>query len=198
MAASQPGSDPRDVDPARWLHEHGDALFGFALLMVQDRGAAEDLVQDTFLSALRGVERFRGEATERTWLISILKHKAIDHLRRRQPASTEPVEGIDDFFGQGGKWKNAPGDWTPGAAGAWEQREFHEALRDCLDVLPANLLQPMLLRDMEGMDSADVCKVLGLTPTNLWTRLHRARMLLRRCLEASWFHHRESAPRDNA
>ena len=69
-------------DPEQWLDQHGDALYAFALLRVQQPAVAEDLVQDTLLAAFSGRERFGGGAQERTWLIGILKHKIIDHLRK--------------------------------------------------------------------------------------------------------------------
>ena len=72
-------------DPSNWVEEHGDALFRFALLRVKDASIAEDLVQETFLSALKGIERFKGKSSLRTWLVGILKHKIIDHFRRNRP-----------------------------------------------------------------------------------------------------------------
>ena len=71
-------------DPSRWVDEHGDALFRFALLRVSDPDLAGDLVQDTFLSALKAIDGFRGGSIVRTWLIGILKHKIIDHYRRNR------------------------------------------------------------------------------------------------------------------
>ena len=88
-----PKTDSRDspeppIDPERWLDDHGDALYRYALKHGVRRDAAEDLVQECFLAGLRAQERFEGGASERTWLMSILRHKIIDHIRRgRRPAS---------------------------------------------------------------------------------------------------------------
>jgi RNA polymerase sigma-70 factor, ECF subfamily len=77
------------VDGAPWLVEHGDALYRYARSRVGDRELAEDLVQDAFLAALESRDRFQGRATVRTWLLSILRHKIVDHYRR--VAGSRPI-----------------------------------------------------------------------------------------------------------
>ncbi|MDH5627721.1 MAG: sigma-70 family RNA polymerase sigma factor, partial [Candidatus Krumholzibacteria bacterium] len=72
------------IDPKNWVDEHGDALFRFAILRVRNEELAADLVQDTFLSALKARDGFRGGSTLRTWLTGILKHKIIDHYRKNK------------------------------------------------------------------------------------------------------------------
>src|SRR5215468_1457294 len=67
--------------PEDWVEAHGDYLFNFAIGQVRDAGVAEDLVQETFLAALKGRDRFAGQSSERTWLVGILRHKIYDHLR---------------------------------------------------------------------------------------------------------------------
>jgi RNA polymerase sigma factor (sigma-70 family) len=68
-----------------------------------------------------------------------------------------------------------------------EQSEFWEVFRQCLQPLPARITSAFTLREMEGMESEEICEVLGITVNNLWIMLHRARMHLRRCLELNWF-----------
>ena len=82
-----------EADPARWIERHADALFGFALLQVRDREEAQERVQETFVAALEAKGTFRGESSERTWLMGILKHKIYDHFRRRgrQAQTGEPA-----------------------------------------------------------------------------------------------------------
>jgi RNA polymerase sigma-70 factor (ECF subfamily) len=76
---------PDKYDPTKWVDEHGDALFRFAILRVKDPTVAEDLVQETFLSALKGIDGFKGGSSLRTWMVGILKHKIIDYFRRGKP-----------------------------------------------------------------------------------------------------------------
>ena len=75
-------SSRESPDPSRWLDEHGDYLFKYAVFRLRDDTAAEDAVQETFLAALKGSRQFEGRAAERTWLVGILKHKVVDHFRR--------------------------------------------------------------------------------------------------------------------
>src|ERR687896_2486187 len=69
-------------DPGIWVDQHGDYLFKYASFRLRDSAAAEDVVQETFLAALKAYEKFEGRGSERTWLVGILKHKITDHFRR--------------------------------------------------------------------------------------------------------------------
>ena len=83
-AMSHRKSEPASIDnPESWVDSYGDFLYRFALSRVKDPSVAEDLVQETFLAALRARENFKGESAGRTWLIAILKHKIVDHIRKR-------------------------------------------------------------------------------------------------------------------
>src|SRR5215471_2793235 len=79
------------VNPERWVQEHGDALFGFAVVRVRDRAAAQDLVQETLLAAIKAKERFAGRSSERAWLFGILRNKLTDYyrLQAREVSLTE-------------------------------------------------------------------------------------------------------------
>ena len=178
-------------DPEHWVDLHGDALFRFALLRVGGREIAEELVQETFLAALRSRESFGGRSSERTWLIGILKRKIVDHFRKlhREHITVEGDERaaeIGDFFTPKGSWKSPPGPWKTVLESAEERREFWTAFGNCLLTLPRRLADAFCLRELGGLEVEEVCQVLNVSPTNLWVQLYRARMLLRRCLETSW------------
>jgi RNA polymerase sigma-70 factor (ECF subfamily) len=182
-----------EASPAGWVDQHGDFLYRYALLRVGRPEAAEDLVQETFLAALRGRAQFRGDASERTWLVGILKHKVIDHLssaRRERPLSSLGDDSWEDeLFDRKGHWKKGPGKWTsPGAA--LESAELEKVLSGCLSKLPGRLAEAFTLSEMDEMSSAEVCKVLAVSAGNLWVMLHRARLRLCACLETSWFGNR--------
>ena len=179
-------------DPETWVDQYGDYLYRFALSRLQDRAAAEDLVQETFLAALHARENFKGRSSVTTWLTGILKHKIIDHLRkesRNQPVEdVEPfTPSLDDLFDEKGKWKVGPSKWTGSPSELYEQKEFWRILTQCLSELSGRLAQIFTLRELEELSTEEICKVFDISATNCWVILYRARMLLRRCLEINWF-----------
>lgn len=186
---------PTPAGPERWLDDHGDALFRYALRQVHSESTAEDLVQETLLAALAAQDRRSGESSERTWLFGILKHKIADHFRRdwreqswdddpQDPLPEEP--GLDEYFVQDGHWTIRPAPWG-NPHRALEQTQFFEALQKCLGRLPPRLERLFVLKEIHEMGNAEICKELGVSPTNVWVMLYRARMGLRQCLETRWF-----------
>ena len=180
------------TDPDTWLQRYGDDLYRYALMRLRDPSVAEDMVQETLLAALKARQRFAGQSTEKTWLIGILKHKIVDHFRRsRREQSLEDIEGAADrqeaYFDDRGHWNTAIQAWERPAE-ALEQEEFRQVLADCIADLPQRFADLYILREINGMPSEEVCKVLDISTTNnLWVMLSRARMRLRRCLELRWF-----------
>jgi RNA polymerase sigma-70 factor (ECF subfamily) len=185
-------SDSSRSDPAAWVDLHGDGLYRYALLRVRDRELAEELVQETFLAALRGRAQFAGRSSERTWLIGILRRKVADHFRSAGRSGLAPGDDMPDgssqqWFDRNGHWRDPVLRWPGDAARTLEKREFWDVLDGCLSKLSHSLLAAFCLRELEGIESAEICKILNVTASNLWTQLHRARMLLRVCLERNWF-----------
>ena len=179
-------------DPSEWVGRHGDYLFRCAMLRLRDRSAAEDLVQETFLAALKDRGSFSGNSAESTWLVGILKHKIADHFRRQ--AREAPLADADlrdppdpSSFDSSGHWASGPTDWGGNPADLYREKKFLDPLTTCLSGLPPNHANAFTLREIEGADTGEICKVLNVTETNLWVILHRARMQLRRCLEIQWF-----------
>jgi RNA polymerase sigma-70 factor (ECF subfamily) len=180
------------LDPEVWVADHGDYLFRYALARLQDRGSAEDVVQETFLAAMKARDQFKGHAYERTWLVGILKHKIADWFRKR---SREFLVGdlLSEYqapnspFDELGGWKAPPTLWPDDPSGALDQKEFREALLACLAELPRRAAQIFTLREVEGLSAEEICNLVGLSPTNLWVIMYRARKRLRRCLETNWF-----------
>ena len=189
-------TEKRLPDAETWVDEYGDYLYKYALLRLRDPVLAEDVVQETFLSALDSHDRYEGRSSAKTWFVGILKHKIADHIRklsRERPADDAEIEAvvIENPFDKNGKWRQAPSKWDIDPRMAFERKEFRETLDLCLSELTPRLSEAFVLREMEELDSDEVCKVLGISATNLWVMLHRARMRLRRCLEINWF---EQAP----
>ncbi len=179
-------------EPHTWLDRHGDALYRYALLRVREPATAEDLVQETLLAALRTHSRFAGESSERTWLIAILKNKIIDHFRHHAreaplPESGDPDALVDGLFMKSSDhWLNFPTAWqNPDTA--LENTRFWQVFAECMQGLPARQAQAFALTELEGLDTDNLCKALGVTASNAWVLLHRARLRLRECLDQRWF-----------
>ena len=185
------------VKPTEWVDLYGNYLYRFALGRVRNPEEAENLVQETFLAALAARENFSGRSSEQTWLVGILKHKIIDNLRRKyreRPVTDfmDDEKSIDSFYDQTGHPIRLPSDWLPDPAQLLTDKEFWLTLRLCLKKLPPPIHDAFLLREIEKMDSKLICKILNVTPNNLWVMLHRARLQLRACLEDNWFNTQKS------
>ncbi len=182
-------------DPQTWVEQYGDVLFRYAVARLRNPSLAEDVVQETFLAALQSSQRFQEQSSERTWLVGILKHKLIDALRRasREQATTlldslaaEP----DEQFDEQGRWKIGDADphaWDANPRLLLQQQEFLAVLDQCLAGLSPRLAHAFVLRELDDVSTKQICQVLGVTPTNVWIMLHRARAQLRKCLERRWF-----------
>ena len=184
-------ADP-DLDPETWVDRYGDYLYRFAVARIKDQAVAEDLVQETFLAALRGRKSFKGRSSVKTWLSAILKHKIVDYLRKkyREQVTNDTdtiTETVNGFFHKNGSWKIRPGKWNMDPSKIYEQREFMDTLFKCLAELPDRQSKAFMLREMEGYSTKEICNALEVSPTNSWVMLYRARMFLRRCLELFWF-----------
>ncbi len=181
--------------PDNWIDLHADVLYAYALKMIPDAHQAENLVQETFLAALKAQASFKGNSSEQTWLVGILRHKITDTLRskyREVPASSLAPQdsSTDSFFDQiNGTLRTAPGSWNVQPDDLLNHNEFWQTFEDCLKHLPTKTSAAFSLSEVDQMKSKEICKVLNITPTNLWSLLHRARVQLRQCLQINWFDH---------
>lgn len=172
-------------------------LLRFARLQLRDAGAAEDAVQETLLAALTGSHRFESRSSYKTWLISILRNKIIDIIRSQSrevsATSLSDDEAGDDqlaesLFDRRGHWKETarPGRWADPEA-SFEQQQFWRVFEACLDHLPEKTARIFMMREFLGFETEEICKEAGISSSNCWVVLHRARTGLRACLEDSWF-----------
>ncbi len=186
------------ADPARWVDEYGDYLFKFAVIRLRDPAKAEDAVQETFLAALKGASRFSGKSAEKSWLTGILKNKIYDYYRKagRETSFTDlefySDEESDRFVPDGlskGGWIHelGPLEWSTEPGASLDQEAFWKTFHDCSNKLPKNISTAFTLREVDGVESKEICALLNISENNLWVMLHRARMALRRCLETNWF-----------
>jgi RNA polymerase sigma-70 factor (ECF subfamily) len=185
---------PGPLKPEQWVDEHGDYLYRYTLVRVRTPDIAQDIVQETFLAAIRSVDKFAGRSSERSWLFGILKNKIVDHYRSigRETSFTDMEFCQDEFaekFVPEGDWVHVEGPrkWKPEPDAVMHRNEFWMTMRECLAKMPRRAAEVFMLREMDDVESKEICTRLSISENNLWTMLHRARMSLRECLEKNWF-----------
>jgi len=179
------------LDAHGWLNDHGDYLFRVARRQLHTDELAEDAVQETLLAALSAQARYAGDASPRSWLTGILKHKIVDLIRRQVreveiPRDADGEEAIDRLFQQDGHWAEPLRPWGNPQTEA-ELSQLRRILDDCADRLKPVMAQVFSLREVAGMETEEICKELNISPTNCWVLLHRARVFMRQCLELNGF-----------
>jgi RNA polymerase sigma-70 factor (ECF subfamily) len=169
------------------VDRYSGSMLRLAASFVPSRAVAEEVVQDTWLAVLRGLARFEGRSSLRTWIFSILVNRARTTGTREQRsipvADTGPVVDASRFGPDGG-WSAPPEHWVEEVEDRIEAEKLAELLRGAIDTLPGRQREVVLLRDVEGMSSAEVCEVLAITEANQRVLLHRGRGKLRQLLEA--------------
>ena len=175
-----------------WVDDHSDVLYRFALVRVQNSTIAEDLVQDTFVAALKSIDSFRNQSSPKTWLIGILKHKIMDHFRsQKKTISLEETSfaclNADEESSGPRPQKILVKEWELSPEKIVEELSFRETLQNSLDHLPEQAKQLFLMREISEVESDELCKIFNVTTTNLWVMLYRIRNRLKSCLEKNWF-----------
>jgi RNA polymerase sigma-70 factor (ECF subfamily) len=180
-----------EIDPKLWIDLYSDYLFNYTISRVKDRETAQDLVQETFFAGLKSMKNFKGEASERTWLISILKRKIIDHYRK-----INSVKGKAEVRINYNSDTEDEGDWLEErvadpfdktAEDTLENTELGLAIHKCLAKLPAKQAEVFKMKTILGYETEAICNELNITASNLWVIIHRARTALSACLEKNWF-----------
>ena len=173
------------------VYAHRADLLRIAWLQLRDEHLAEDVVQETFLAALKSGQSFAGRSKLKTWLIGILKFKIVDALRSRarDPIAIshmeKEVDDTDALFDEQGLWRSRPRDWDDPAFIAGQQ-DFLRIMDLCLEKLPPDTARVFMLRELFEMESEEICGIASISPNHLGVLLYRARMSLRRCVEINW------------
>lgn len=196
----------REHDSSDWFQaaeQHRAYLLRVAMLQLKQPETAEDLVQDTLLAFFDQAERFRGEASLRTYLVAILKRKIIDHLRSRRELCFSDLEAdsgyndnefndrfnqlLDTLFDERGHWHKGihPLPW-PTPEQAFSSQQFWRIFDACIGALPTRTSLIFVQREVFGEEIDALCKLFALTSTNVSVILYRARVVLRQCLETRW------------
>lgn len=183
----------RRDDLAKWVRLYTKDLLVWAMSKTSDRQLAEDWVQDTFLAAAEQLDQFQGDSQVKTWLIGILKNKIADYYRRtlkKYVGQPLPMEDISNYFKGNGHWTKAARPSSP-----WQQTSdhltnipaFNRTLDECIEHLPEVMNACIRLKFLDEKKGAAICQELGISATNYWQLIRRAKLQLRACLETNWF-----------
>ena len=180
-------------DPELWVEAYHNSLFKFAISRLGDADLVEEKIQETFLAALQSRKRFQGLASEKTWLISILKRKIYDHFRRigreKQFKLTFPIEcSRYDVFDRRNILALRSRVWFADPSMVYEQKEFLKIIKHALSELPDRTAQAFILREVIELSSQEICEFMNLSICNLYVMVHRARKRLREYLQLKWLH----------
>jgi RNA polymerase sigma-70 factor (ECF subfamily) len=182
---------PNGLNPDSWVDLYADYLFNFAISRVSEEEIAKDLVQETFFAALKSAGNYKGDASERTWLIAILKRKVIDYYRK-----INSKKGKAEVRMQYSANADSEGDWLEEQVAdpfslsentGIENEELGLAIQDCISKLPKKQSRVFVMKTIQGISTEDICKELNINPSNLWVMIHRARTSLMECLNKNWF-----------
>ncbi|MBT5258072.1 MAG: sigma-70 family RNA polymerase sigma factor [Nitrospina sp.] len=183
----------------KWVAVYSDDLYRWALHKTSDKETVQDLVQETFLAAFKSLDKFQGKSQPKTWLFSIMNNKIMDYHRKRFKSATinqsqlngksESGDVLENFFDSEGTWKPdaRPNERQETEGHLLDNHEFKSVLSDCMKNLPHNWDSAIQFKYLEEKDAKEICQELGITASNYWQILHRAKLQLRMCLEKNWF-----------
>ncbi|MFC4263188.1 sigma-70 family RNA polymerase sigma factor [Ferruginibacter yonginensis] len=175
--------------PENWVDNYADELFRYTIVRVKDVGFAEDIVQETFLSAWRAKESYNGLASEKNWLYAICKNKIIDHFRKQTHNAAIASSAEEDYYFEGTHWNQqagAPKEWNINYDKRIEAKEFYTVLEKCKNKLKSIQQHVFVMKFMDDMDADKICEILNITASNYWVLVHRCKLHLRSCLEKNW------------
>ncbi len=196
MPATKPKDDEPDVvTPDDWVNRHADSLFRYARSRLPGEHDAHDVVQETLIAGWRARRTMQdGAPPSAAWLKSVLRNKLADHYRRfyreRGAGDTQAVMGTSADYEKSGHWDDdhAPKRWIePSENDSRGKIELRETLDLCIGKLPPSHARIFLMREAECLDTPVILELTGISESNLFVMLHRARLALRRCLEDNHF-----------
>ncbi len=181
----------------KWVDTYGDELFSWALYKTSDKPVAEDLVQETFLAAFLAYKSFKGGSSAKTWLFRILNNKIVDHYRKSsknlfsnlgEMLSGQAMQVTDTLFNDLDNWSsNGLEDQWDDEKHLLDDPEFNTVMDKCVGDLPDNWRTAVLWKFHLNKKSDEICQELQISPSNYWQVIHRAKLLLKKCLEINWF-----------
>jgi RNA polymerase sigma-70 factor (ECF subfamily) len=177
------------LNPEHWVDRYSDYLYNYTITRINDPEMVKDLISETFLAGLKSKDNFKGLANERTWLVSILKRKIIDHYRKMNSNKGKAEVRISYNYDESeGDWleEQVSDPFEKNAEDSLENKELGIAIFNCLDSLSEKQATIFKMKTIDGFDTEAICKEFDITPSNLWVIIHRARKALAECLENNW------------
>lgn len=178
-----------------WVSQFSDELFSWAFYKTSSKETAEDLVQETFLSAYHKLATFEGKSKPKTWLFAILNNKIVDHYRlaartTKQQFSITENSGFqlsNDIFTEDGCWRNDQVNplWNQDEE-LLDNADFNLILQQCMEELPSKWKLAITSKYLTDKNTDQICQDLEMTTSNYWQVTHRAKLLMRKCLETKW------------
>ncbi len=182
------------MNPEKWVENYADVMYGYAFKILKNEEESNDMVQDTFLSALKNKSGFLGNSSEKTWLFRILQNKILDLLRKRTTTRIQKdVDVYDMYFEKTEDYRNGhgnslydPKNWVKNAQDTLEKQELYLILHYCIAKLPEKQAQVMQKKFLNDEKSENICQELNISTSNFWALTHRAKISLRACVEKNW------------
>jgi RNA polymerase sigma-70 factor (ECF subfamily) len=181
LVAAVRANDPAGCEAL--VRQFGGRMRAVAMRLLGHEADANDAVQDAFVSAFRSIDRFDGKAALGTWLHRIAVNAALMRLRSRRRRPEVSIESLLPGFLADGHHADPPAAWQTSRTDPAERDELRKLVRDRINELPAGFRDIVLLRDIEGLDTEETARLLGLSENAAKTRLHRARQALRTLLD---------------
>ncbi len=177
------------LNPTTWVDQYADYLYNYAISRVNDEELAKDLVQETFFAGLNSAKNFKGTASERTWLVAILKRKVIDHYRKSNSKKGKAEIRMSYNNDGEGSWleEQIADPLSKSENDGIENEELGMAIHECISKLPSKQAKVFTMKTIHGMSTEDICNELSINPSNLWVLVFRARSSLMGCLNENWF-----------
>tara|TARA_B110000008_G_scaffold279445_1_gene326536 strand:+ start:1985 stop:2566 length:582 start_codon:yes stop_codon:yes gene_type:complete len=178
--------------PETWVDRYGDYLYGFAMSRLRNPDAAHDCVQDTFLAAIKALDRFDGSRDIKFWLRGIMRNKIVDQIRRSVKENKVDIQAEDEaliesfWFKYSGIATTNPDPWQFNPRKHYDNSEFWVIFDRCIQQVKEPARQAFILRVLEDLSTEEVCKVMNISSNYLWVLLHRARAQLKTLIEANW------------
>jgi RNA polymerase sigma-70 factor (TIGR02943 family) len=167
-------------DLSTWVDLYSDDLLRWAEYKLSAKNIAEDLVQDCFMAAFQAYEKFEGRSNAKTWLFSILNRKIADYYRSHQ-------SDFKNYASSDGHWENMDPDpiWEDEKS-LLDRPDFHQKFQACLEDLPVLWREVIHSKYIQGLGGQEICQALDISTTNYWQITHRAKLLLKTCIETYW------------
>lgn len=177
-----------------WVNDYTDQLYSWAYHKTSSKEMAEDLVQDTFLSAYKNLETFKNKSSPKTWLLSILNHKIIDFYRKKSKSLSvvdnrqedEAIKRVNDLFDENDNWKNPKVHTFEVEEHLLDNADFNIVMEKCMEILPEKWRIAIQSKYITDVSPEEICSELGVSTANYWQIIHRAKLHLKNCIDKNW------------